>query len=141
MGDFFMRLSRRVAVLLVSATLLFSAMFSSAPSTAVSATPSPLVIIDAGHGGADGGAVSSNGVAEADINLSISGKAQLIARFLGIKTVMTRNDRDSLNYEPSDTIRQNIDGTFLFGLAITEFCSTPKRRFLRFGRYPVTLFH
>ena len=65
------------------------------------------LIIDAGHGGADGGAVSSNGVAEADINLSISGKAQLIARFLGIKTVMTRNDRDSLNYEPSDTIRQN----------------------------------
>ena len=65
------------------------------------------IIIDAGHGGADGGAVSSNGVAEADINLSISRKAQLIANFLGIKAEMTRNDRDSLDYEPSDTIRQN----------------------------------
>ncbi len=67
----------------------------------------PEIIIDAGHGGADGGAVSSNGVAEADINLSISEKTQFVASFLGINTKMTRSDRDSLNFEPSDTIRQN----------------------------------
>lgn len=65
------------------------------------------IIIDAGHGGPDGGAVSSNGVAEADINLSISDKTRLTAAFLGIRSRMTRDDRNSLNYIPQDTIRQN----------------------------------
>lgn len=67
----------------------------------------PDVIIDAGHGGMDGGAVSSNGVSEADINLSISRKAHFISSFIGIKSEMTRCDRESLDYEPSATIRQN----------------------------------
>ena len=34
------------------------------------------IIVDAGHGGEDGGAVSSNGVSEAQINLSIALKLQ-----------------------------------------------------------------
>lgn len=67
----------------------------------------PEIIIDAGHGGADGGAVSTSGVAEADINLSISEKTQFVASFLGINTKMTRTGRDSLDFEPYATIRKN----------------------------------
>ena len=32
----------------------------------------PIIVIDAGHGGEDGGAVSESGVLEKDINLSIA---------------------------------------------------------------------
>lgn len=67
----------------------------------------PDLIIDAGHGGLDGGAVSSNGVSEAAINLSISKKAEFIAEFLGIKTMMTRENENSLMQNASDTIKQN----------------------------------
>ena len=42
------------------------------------ATPvtSKTIVIDAGHGGEDGGAVSANGVSEASLNLEISLKLQ-----------------------------------------------------------------
>lgn len=42
------------------------------------ATPvtSKTIVIDAGHGGEDGGAVSANGVSEASLNLAISLKLQ-----------------------------------------------------------------
>ena len=40
----------------------------------------PIVIIDAGHGGEDGGAIGLNGVFEKDINLSIARKIEAILR-------------------------------------------------------------
>jgi len=64
------------------------------------------LIIDAGHGGADGGAVSVTGVPESTINLAIAKKAELIAVFFGINTIMTRYD-DEIVYSPeSDTLRK-----------------------------------
>lgn len=57
-------------------------------------TPRTLVI-DAGHGGIDGGAISNDGTKESDINLAIALRLDSIVRFCGQKTVMTRLD-DSL---------------------------------------------
>ncbi len=51
------------------------------------------IIIDAGHGGADGGAVSDSGVPEAPINLAISLYCRDIAVFLGYRVKMTRLDQ------------------------------------------------
>lgn len=65
------------------------------------------VILDAGHGGQDGGAVSANGVLEAPITLEISRKTQLILRFLGVSALMTRENENSLGYDASATIREN----------------------------------
>ena len=60
----------------------------------------PLVIvIDAGHGGEDGGA-SFEGVYEKDINLSVALALEEIFRTAGIKTVMTRSE-DILLYDKS----------------------------------------
>ena len=58
----------------------------------------PLIIIDAGHGGQDGGTVSSSGIVEKDINLSIALKIENLLKLYGIETLMTRND-DSLIYD------------------------------------------
>lgn len=64
------------------------------------------LIIDAGHGGADGGAVSLTGVKESEINLDIAQKLELILVFFGERPVMTRNS-ENLNYsDKADTIRE-----------------------------------
>lgn len=54
------------------------------------------VVIDAGHGGRDGGAVGRNGTREADINLSIARylEKELLAHGVGV--TMTRKDANSL---------------------------------------------
>ena len=65
------------------------------------------LVIDAGHGGFDGGAVGSNGTTEQDINLSIAQRVQALAEFFGVHTVMTRTDGNALDYDPSRPVREN----------------------------------
>ena len=62
-----------------------------------------IVIIDAGHGGEDGGAVSCTGIPESKTNLEISIKLQNILQLLGIKTIMIRTDDVSV-YTSGDSI-------------------------------------
>lgn len=65
---------------------------------------SALLIIDAGHGGADGGAVAADGTPEADINLDIALRIEALAALCGVQTVMTRESAD-IDYPPeADTI-------------------------------------
>ena len=63
-------------------------------------------VLDAGHGGEDGGAVSRDGVPESEINLAIAKRTELLLRFLGADTVMTRTDDVSIHSEGADTLRQ-----------------------------------
>jgi len=50
----------------------------------------PVLIIDAGHGGADGGASTAGGVLESEINLAIALKLDALAHLYGRETVLTR---------------------------------------------------
>lgn len=77
------------------------------PALAAPAPTEYLLFLDAGHGGMDGGAVSKNGVAEADINLSITLKTQYLLRFLGINAQLTRVDEQSLDFNPDGSAREN----------------------------------
>ena len=78
------------------------------------------LLIDAGHGGQDGGAVSSNGVAEADINLGISQKTQLIASFIGIPSKLTRTDENSLNFSSENTLKENKNSDLKARVALAK---------------------
>jgi len=60
----------------------------------------PTVIIDAGHGGEDGGAVGRNGVLEKELNLAISEDLATLLRSSGYKVIMTRSD-DRMLYDRS----------------------------------------
>ena len=60
----------------------------------------------AGHGGEDGGAVSSNGVSEAQINLSIALKLQNLLEQSGATVVLTRSDDNAIYDIDSKTLRQ-----------------------------------
>ena len=55
------------------------------------------VILDPGHGGEDGGAVSPNGVRESPLNLEISLKIREFLRLFGQPVVMTREEDCSLD--------------------------------------------
>lgn len=59
----------------------------------------PTVILDAGHGGEDSGAIGVGGVLEKDLNLSLTLRLRDILIFEGWKVVLTRSD-DRLLYDP-----------------------------------------
>ena len=64
------------------------------------------LILDAGHGGEDGGAVSVTGVPESQINLSIVRKLDGILGFYGQPAVLLRQEDVSLHDEDAQTLRQ-----------------------------------
>ena len=61
------------------------------------------VVIDAGHGGVDGGAVSCTGAYESNINLEIALELNDLMHLLGIRTVMIR-ETDRSVYTNGETI-------------------------------------
>ena len=71
------------------------------------------LVIDAGHGGIDGGAVSTDGTRESDINLAIALRLDSIVRFCGQQTVMTRWDdsskSDMLSYSEREDLKYRAD--------------------------------
>ena len=60
--------------------------------TSASASPTRKVIIDAGHGGFDGGAVAPDGTVEKDINLEISKRLCAFLKLQGFEVLMTRTE-------------------------------------------------
>lgn len=66
----------------------------------------PKIIIDAGHGGADGGAIGCDGTVEKEINLQIAKKLRSLCLLFGYEVIMTRNDDDSICDKNAKSIRQ-----------------------------------
>ncbi len=63
------------------------------------------VVIDAGHGGEDGGAISVSGESESNINLQIALKTNDLMRLLGLRTSMIRTDDRSV-YTKGSTLSE-----------------------------------
>ena len=59
--------------------------------TSLSRLSRPTIILDAGHGGEDGGAVGVDGIIEKDINLSIAQNLRDLLVMNGYTVVMTRD--------------------------------------------------
>lgn len=64
----------------------------------------PTVIIDAGHGGFDGGATAGDGTVEKDINLQIALKTARLLRFNGFDVIMTRSEDTGTEDDESEVI-------------------------------------
>lgn len=73
--------------LAVAVVLLWSS--DSVVSTVSSAEAT--LVIDAGHGGEDGGAVAPDGILESELNLDIALRLDALARFWGVETRLTRS--------------------------------------------------
>ena len=95
--------------LLLSFAVLMNAVVNRFPTlryTPVLAPARPVLVIDAGHGGADGGAVAADGTEEAGLNLSVALRLEALCALLGIETAMTRRT-GSPDYPPeAQTIRE-----------------------------------
>ena len=66
----------------------------------------PVLVLDAGHGGEDGGAVSLTGVPESQINLAIVQKLDLLLGLCGRAPVVLRQEDVSLHDSEADTLRE-----------------------------------
>lgn len=64
------------------------------------------LVIDAGHGGEDGGAVSVSGVSESVINLAVARRLDAIMGLFGVNTLMLRTGDVSLGSEGLPTMRE-----------------------------------
>lgn len=62
----------------------------------------PQIILDAGHGGMDGGAVGVNNTPEQGINLAITLKLKELLQLNGFEVILTREDENSI-HDPSET--------------------------------------
>ncbi len=69
----------------------------------------PTVVLDAGHGGFDGGATSLTGSLEKDINLQIAKKTSSALRLFGFDVVMTRTDDRALANTKKDDMYARLD--------------------------------
>ena len=78
-----------------------------------------VIIIDAGHGGIDGGASTDDGVPEKDINLKISLYLDEYLRAFGYKTLLTRPDDNSLETEGA-TIRAKKTSDLHYRMRLME---------------------
>ena len=77
---------------------------AAAPAAPAASRTTP--VLDAGHGGEDGGAVSDSGVAESGINLQITRRLYEILRFLGHPAVMTRTGDAAVCDPDAVTLRE-----------------------------------
>lgn len=89
-----------IIVVLLAAVAIFVKVFVSngGLKSVISQSSRSTLVLDAGHGGIDGGAFSDTGLKESDINLQIALKTEALAHFLGVNTVMTR-ETDTDNSE------------------------------------------
>ena len=97
-----------VYILVIGAFLFLVKWGSEAVTTAVESRPVPrkhCIIVDAGHGGVDGGATSCTGKLESSFNLEISLRLNDLLHLLGYDTRMIRTTDTSV-YTKGETIAQ-----------------------------------
>lgn len=93
-------------VLCVAAVSLFLQPRTAEETFAPVRLPGRQLVLDAGHGGEDGGAVSRTGVPESGINLAIVQKLDQLLGFYGAAPVLLRDSDISLHDPSASTLRQ-----------------------------------
>lgn len=92
--------TRKIFILLCTVILILCVLHS-AKKYSLQATwrdnEKSILVIDAGHGGIDGGAVAADGTRESDINLAISLRMQAFAELFGQEYIMTRTEDVTLS--------------------------------------------
>lgn len=101
----------------------------------------PVPILDAGHGGEDGGAVSVTGVAESGINLAITRKLELILAFYGTAPEVLRREDVSLHDPEADTLREKKASDLRNRAAAVEACPNGVLISIHQNSYPDSRYH
>ena len=96
-----------VAIVIVGAAVFMTVAFGITERRAVSAqvNASPHILIDAGHGGEDGGAEGADGTLEKDINLAVARPLGDLLRVMGYTVSHTRTEDTMVNAQ-GNTLRE-----------------------------------
>lgn len=90
----------------IVAALAISLRNGSVPAVSTAAVSErKTIVIDSGHGGADGGCVGVNGCIEKDINLAIAKDLEALLKLSGFNVVMTRSEDVSIHDEGVEGLR------------------------------------
>lgn len=111
-----------LAVAMLLCLVLLSGLFVTGEKSAnvsAKATQRYTVIIDAGHGGFDGGAVAFDGTLEKDLNLSVALKLDSVLKIMGYDTVLVR-DTDVSTADDKGTERSQKVSDIKARLRLTE---------------------
>ncbi len=106
-----------------------------APSNAEAYPNNLIIIIDAGHGGEDGGAVSQCGIVEKDLNLDVANKTKTFLEAFGVQVIMTRSD-DKLLYEAGQENRKKFHD-ISNRIKIVQNCENPIAVSIHQNKFPI----
>lgn len=95
-----------------------------------------ILVIDAGHGGPDGGAVGISGTIEKDINLSVALRCELLMDLAGISTVMIRREDISLHENEALSIGQKKVADIRRRVEIVQSLSSPVLLSIHMNSFP-----
>jgi len=124
---YIIRLRSILCVLLGIGLVISIAVFNLAVPTIATKTTNRTVIIDAGHGGGDPGAIGLTGSLEKEINLSISLKLQKLIEKNGGIVLMTRTDDNGLASSKSEDmavrkkLREENSGGIFISIHLNSF--------------------
>lgn len=88
------------------AVITAAAVFIRSQAVREISADAPKIILDAGHGSPDGGAVGADGTEEKDINLAIVQRLCEILESRGYSVILTREGDSGLQDESAGTIRE-----------------------------------
>ena len=122
-----------VVILLIAAMMLIMSLFNGRgeKTDAVGADDELVVIVDAGHGGMDGGAVGADGTQEKNINLAVAEILSDLLTVSGYKTVMTRTEdvmlttEDGVGSAKMQDLKQrlNVSSKYPDALTVSVHCN------------------
>ena len=104
----------------VSIFILKTDLFSESANSKLNNNTLPVIIVDAGHGGFDGGASTDDGVSEKGINLNIAIYLKEYLNFFGFDVIMTRETDTSTESEGLTTIRSKKSSDLHNRMALME---------------------
>lgn len=97
------------SIVIALAAVYMGSVAAKTAATGVDAS-TKTIVIDAGHGGIDGGAVADDGTLEKDLNLALAKSVERVLKYLGANVLMTRTD-DVMYAEPSSPHKKLDDLT------------------------------
>lgn len=97
-----------VVVLLFFVVLSTSRDMSDGIFTSAAFDSAPVIVIDAGHGGFDGGATGISGTVEKELNLQIAKYLSSLLKLSNIDYVMTRSDDSELIFSGKQSLTRKL---------------------------------
>ena len=137
---------KKAFTLLLIAVLIYGASLFFRPP-AVSSVLGPTrfagetVVIDAGHGGEDGGAVSVSGAVESHINLAIALRLDSLLGLYGVNTVLLRSSDVSLHDPDASTLREKKVSDLHNRVAAIQAIENPTVISIHQNTYPSERYH